>query len=1473
MCFVSLLLSASLATDVATIADLIKLFHTTKTTVDDDINLQNDLVFSQGSLSYPLGADSLGCHVTFSGFLQGNGHSIKGLEMDNSNQGKYNHAGLFCNMKNARIENLTIDSSCSFKGNWSGSLSVTATGSVYLKNVTNNADIHGVLIAGGLIALMKELDEEMVSLTFEGSVNNGKVDIEDIAGLDDTEGAGGFIGVVMNNAHLKFSHCTNTGNITGLDAGGFSGALLTNKSITVSGCVNDGWISSTTGYFGGFFGMVINLETSMIITNSTNNGGINGTGYNGGFVGNCQSIITITFSTNTGSFNGVGVFGGLFGVVALSDIQTSFGTIYMGITISNCNNSGNMTLDQEEEPIIGGFIGGVVFSESTQGMLTITNCKEIGFIDGSSKGGDIGGIIGFVTFYSDDDDDYNNENEEWSDNSYHNQITINSTVDIHLEFNCTECIIGGVIGFISSETIMQKNSVSITVTGNQNMTLNCGTCSVGGIIGKVNQTVQALVKITDSFINGILNVTCFNMGQSAVGGFVGSASNNNKLELSISDSTSDCILSTKGIDKVGGIIGTISNSKNVIEGATLNMKKVRTNGNITSFNSSIIGGIVGFIFNIETIKITECSNHGEIRVGNQLQSNSVAGGLIGSFTDTMNVIISPMITLEGNVNHGIINVTNSSTMSVGGIIGSIHDSFNAKMSVIKSFNNGKMIYAKTKSNHIGGLIGNITNNGDLKIDIKHCSNHAIIKSDSDDGCYDGGLIGPMIGNAKYNLDIYNCTNTGEIKTSGKDNDVGGFLGTVERNQNGNITLENSINIGNVSVNKSTGISYLGGIIGSVKQNPLMDLKIKTSFNHGNVESCVTCETSNSGFIGFVDLMNDGTKFHLTIINSLNNGIIKTIIGKETMSCGFFCVSKESKLHSSIVLQVNNSINKGSIDGDTSYGIASKATSVYNVVSLGFVNGTESNSFFEVWKTVYNYTYALNTSCSKITGKHSIFYNISGQYIINDKQLYKELNKQAMNEQYEMMWDQKLDLTKGINISVGKPVSQDYVVAMNTTIGQFREVFDSLGKYHNYWIVNTSTEQEIDNSTRIKNKTILALCHKISFKGVFEMTVYVENGMNLSFSIPHLPEEYLEPHYKFYSVEGVFEHTNTVTKDMNFTVRIFCDDMKKDTCKNYSACIWIGGSCEEKGWVIVVIVICSIAALACLGAAAFVIITKFFISKPYDPIIVDLLETIKIPINGKETELQLIEEIGRGRFGSVHHAQAKDTGLQYAVKIIPTTSVQESEQVVEEVEVMEKLCNEYVVAIYGLVCAKASSAIAMEYFPLGSLQKILNEERLQPNALIPMLLDIAKAMAYIHAQNIIHRDLKPGNVLVCSLDPHKHPMAKFVSFSSLSEKNSVVKKDHKTNHTLSTYRISDFGTARKVKMIEASMTMTSGVGTPFYMAPEIISNVKHYTGAVDVYSFGIMAAQVIVGKLIFDIDEYNADCCLFFYHIMLIICVF
>ena len=41
----------------------------------------------------------------------------------------------------------------------------------------------------------------------------------------------------------------------------------------------------------------------------------------------------------------------------------------------------------------------------------------------------------------------------------------------------------------------------------------------------------------------------------------------------------------------------------------------------------------------------------------------------------------------------------------------------------------------------------------------------------------------------------------------------------------------------------------------------------------------------------------------------------------------------------------------------------------------------------------------------------------------------------------------------------------------------------------------------------------------------------------------------------------------------------------------------------------------------------------------------------------------------------------------------------------------------------------------------------------------------------------------------------------------------------------TNRISDFGEARGIESIQQTMTMTAGIGTPFYMAPEMMNNSK------------------------------------------------
>ena len=58
------------------------------------------------------------------------------------------------------------------------------------------------------------------------------------------------------------------------------------------------------------------------------------------------------------------------------------------------------------------------------------------------------------------------------------------------------------------------------------------------------------------------------------------------------------------------------------------------------------------------------------------------------------------------------------------------------------------------------------------------------------------------------------------------------------------------------------------------------------------------------------------------------------------------------------------------------------------------------------------------------------------------------------------------------------------------------------------------------------------------------------------------------------------------------------------------------------------------------------------------------------------------------------------------------------------------------------------------------------------------------------------------------------------------------------------KISDFGTSRETDMtrtlsMSQSMTMTNNIGTPLYMAPEILSGQGHYSMSADVYSYGIL----------------------------------
>ncbi|MDX6742871.1 serine/threonine-protein kinase [Actinocorallia sp. A-T 12471] len=189
--------------------------------------------------------------------------------------------------------------------------------------------------------------------------------------------------------------------------------------------------------------------------------------------------------------------------------------------------------------------------------------------------------------------------------------------------------------------------------------------------------------------------------------------------------------------------------------------------------------------------------------------------------------------------------------------------------------------------------------------------------------------------------------------------------------------------------------------------------------------------------------------------------------------------------------------------------------------------------------------------------------------------------------------------------------------------------------------------------------------------------------------------------------------------------------------------------------------------------------------------------------------RLLDRIGRGGMGTVYLAEDPQ-GVRVAVKVI-------NAELADEASFRDRFRREVTAArSVRRFCTASVLDANLEADPLYVVTEYVDGPNLDDHirlsgpmtgsTLEHLAVGVATALSAIHGAGIVHRDLKPGNVLLSQLGP----------------------------------RVIDFGIARALDTTSAATRTGTFVGTPAYMAPEVIRG-EEATPAADVWAWGCVVA--------------------------------
>mmetsp|Transcript_5315 Transcript_5315/g.8221 ORF Transcript_5315/g.8221 Transcript_5315/m.8221 type:complete len:1096 (+) Transcript_5315:131-3418(+) len=206
------------------------------------------------------------------------------------------------------------------------------------------------------------------------------------------------------------------------------------------------------------------------------------------------------------------------------------------------------------------------------------------------------------------------------------------------------------------------------------------------------------------------------------------------------------------------------------------------------------------------------------------------------------------------------------------------------------------------------------------------------------------------------------------------------------------------------------------------------------------------------------------------------------------------------------------------------------------------------------------------------------------------------------------------------------------------------------------------------------------------------------------------------------------------------------------------------------------------------------------------------------------QLVLGKKLGEGSFGIVwkgswHGTTVAIKKLKFEKAAMPPDVLEDFRK---EVAILGRLRHPNVLLFMGACTESPNYCMVTEFLEGGSLFDLMHDKHLKLNldTVLSMSIQAARGLSYLHNCNppVIHRDLKSLNLLV---------------------------------DAYGNVKLADFG----LSCIKDKKTVKEQVGTPIFMAPELLQN-QAYTEKVDIYSFSICVWEMLTGKIPFDTLDYD-----------------